>query len=944
MNARYGPNQQLGGVPLPHQDQAHFHPGGLPDLDSLISNAGQENGLLPGEKGYFCGFDTLAASGHPPSTAAENALIVGYEGGVCIYRVSDKQAEPIGKIDGLKGGVVGAKILPWTSRHDPGAAARPHIALIIHGAVLDTGDAPSSGDEYAAVSSDGPRNMPPSRRDRSNSGAPDQAEIIKNYQTTVEVYSLLTREHVKTLYKSTIAEVTYSRNGEFKIPPPVGDLTLAAKGKYLIVASGVSGEVLVFTPAVARIKGNSSLRTFRCIGKLWTSIQKRDTDEEEPSSPSAEKPPKRGLPVFSLSQRWLAVVPPPSSASFSINGTVDFAHFNPRPPGSLSATPPAQPPTTVIVESPGSGDFMGRISREMMQGTMKAAQWVGKHGAQAWNSYWNPTYPQAGMLNEQEFGMDQQAQNFPPTHAYQDGQTNPPNDGTPQVAIYDLQRMLDAEEKKTKNALTPLGTFEIPSGCGFLSFSPSGLHLMTVSLKGDEQCLWSLMRLYKARNYLSKEFSGQYVQQVWKFVRTTVATVVDVAWSTPLGNRCAILTARGTIHIHEIPSSAYQWPLFHRARRIQDLHKESSSDDSKEPLLQDNRWNSTMKSINGTATWLKSVSTRSMSAGASIRDLTMTPAATAVVGGKVVKAGFTKGLGALANSAGAIYHAGDNKLYIRNLPDGVKPQLMCFMAGRRSNNLAVIVGPTIQIFNVRQTTTAQRGRAPVTRAKVSKRGKQFRLPLISDDLFPPAIAQIIRTNYGNDGDEAPIGLTGFWSLRAPRTTYIHDLRFADNWHPQMEAETNPPYMPFHSDRRTSLFAFAEPETPPPALPKRDASQYEAENNNDALAEWQGDVLEPWLRSRHHFEDDSSWAFGEDNQPAAERLTVGDVTASSGASGGLDDSGGEEVMENEVRVVPGERGEGEQVVIMTTVFRKGRAGEEDFFEDDCEVLDWAEDRV
>jgi hypothetical protein len=945
MYSRYGQNSPYGNyVPPPHLVQAHFHPGGLPDLDSLIPNGIQDGGLIPGEKGYYCGFDTLSTSGHPPSVSAENILIVGFEGGVCVYRVNGKHVDLIGKLEGLKGGVVGAKILPWTNRRDLCAKARPCIALILHGPIIESSDALNSSDSSATASSEDHDSPAPSTRPPSSKGPPNQSEIFKKYQTTVEVYSLLTRERIATLFTSTAAEVTYSQTGDFKIPPPIGDLTLAASGTYVLVASGVSGEILVFTPFSAHSRSATRLENFRCVGKLWTSIQRRDLGgEDEPSSPT-EEAPSRGNPIFSLSQRWLAVVPPPTSAAFTINGTPKLSSSNLRPPGLTNVVPPAPPTTNVSVDTPGSSNVMGRLSREVTQGALKAAKWMGQQSMQAWNNYWNQQTPYHGVNGAL---LQPDAQNFPPTHGHTVTPTNTRSETFPQVAIYDLQRMLDAEEKKTKNALMPLGSFDAPSGCSFLSFAPNGLQLLTVSLKGDEHYVWNLMHLYKAGNYMSKDIPGQYVRQVWKFVRTTVATVIDVTWSSPHGNRFAMMTARGTIHVHEIPASAFQWPLFHRARRVKEAPRDGSSDENKEPLSPDSRWNSTIKTINGTASWLKSVRSKSVSAGTSIRDLTMTPAVTAAVGSKVVKTGLSKGLGALANSAGAIYHAGDNKLYIRDLPDGSKPGLMRFMTGRDHGSLAVVVGPIIRICPVRQTSMAQRGRAPVIRAKVSKRGKEFRLPSIPDDMFPPAVAQTIRTRYSEspepNGNVARFAekTTGYWALRSPRGfgQYHPPRNVADNWHAKMEAETNPPYMPFHSDRRTALFIYSEPEAAPPATPDPEAPQHELDDYSHSLAEWTARTLDTFVRTEHHFDDDNVWVFGA-AEPANERLPLGDAT---GGSCALDESGVEETMENEVRVVPAEDGTGEQVVVMTTVFKKGR-GDEEFFEDDCEVLDWAEDRV
>jgi hypothetical protein len=114
---------------------------------------------------------------------------------------------------------------------------------------------------------------------------------------------------------------------------------------------------------------------------------------------------------------------------------------------------------------------------------------------------------------------------------------------------------------------------------------------------------------------------------------------------------------------------------------------------------------------------------------------------------------------------------------------------------------------------------------------------------------------------------------------------------------------------------------------------------ELEDYDRVCDDWQCGVLGPWLQDLHHVDTNLSyqeiepWVFGEDI-PATKIL-------SGGTGGGSDSfSDDDDAVENKIRVVEGD--DGEQVVV-TSVRRKGRE-EEEFFEDGCEVLDFADDRV
>jgi hypothetical protein len=961
--SQFGQSPYSGHIPLPHEDQAHFYAGGLPDLDSVVPLP--QTGLSPGERGYYVGFDSLSTSGHGPSVSSENVMLIGEEGALRVYRVSRKAVDIIGRLEGLHGAVIGAKVLPWTFRSDSALSGRPYIALVLHGPVLppedeaaassDTSATPSMEDNDTSPEPSTTRAEPSTTRATFRPSAVESRDYVRQYQTTVEIYSLSTRQHVATIFKCPPVDIEYTHAGEMKLPPPSGDLRIDAKGKFLAVASGTSGEVFIFSyfPRGPKI---DDLQSIRCIGKLWTSVQRRETKPSTGAANGVEVPAppeeqdSRRVALFSLSHRWIAVVPPSADSLFTMKGIASLASQEARPLGIRSHGPPPKPTTTCGLDTPENESLMDRVSRELTQQVLKGAQWATEQGMQAWNNYWYRSQ-QANQSNGNLYAPDVSGPAFPPTHGVSQ---SPPSAASPtQVSIFDMQRLLDAEEMKVKNALVPIATFEPPSGCSHLSFAPSGLVLLTVSRKGDQQFVWSLMRMQHPCIGLTYEnTTPPYVRQMAKFTRMTVASVVDVVWNTPQGNRFAILTERGTIHVHEIPATAFQWPPLRRARRQKQPPKPENKDD--DPSGAKGPVSTAMDTINGTGAWLRSVSIRPRSIGNATTfpaALMMTPAATANVGGKVVKAGFNKGVRMVSNSANTIYHASENKLHIGNLSNGILPGCMHWMSGRDHGYFAIVVTGTLSIYAVRQTSTSQKGKPPLVRARISKKPVEFALHRISDSQFPPAFKAAMQMRYQGISKPYPFDVGGVWHLRAPTSTIgnAHANSAAkrgkkpESWHAMFETESNPPCQPFHTDRRVTICAYPEPEgKAPSAPPQHTAEPEEFDAYEEDLASWQDEILDPWLQNTHHIlprshnQDPSPpipWVFGEDI--VADKILSG----GNGVVSGDSFTDGDEV-ENKIHVIDGL--DGEQVHV-TMVRRVGRE-EEDFFEDGCEVVEFADERT
>ncbi|ORY02476.1 hypothetical protein BCR34DRAFT_605575 [Clohesyomyces aquaticus] len=903
--------------PLPHQPQAHFY--NLPDFDLGLNNTSGE-GITPGEGGYYCGFDTLSMAGDEASRTAENVLVAGYEGGIDVYRVDRGKMDIIGRLEGLRGSVLGAKILPWPSRRDPLSTSRPLIALVIHGPVVNEAKAGSGSSSVIDDSASEPPSRPTSSRGNDSTGR------VRNYQTTVEIYSLKEKRRLAILYKSPLIPIASPIDSPIFEPPlPVGEFVVDAKGKYVVVASGASGEIFIFAPY---LKGHEEYaERFRCIGKIWTSVQLRERGSHSSSSSAADGedsvPEQYGVPIFSLSDRWLAVTPPATTTLFPVNGIALTSPHHEKPPGLTHHTVPPQPSPNCTVDAPETASLINRLTREGTQVAIKGARWATEKGIQAFKSYMNKGAQVNGSTNGVQYSDPTQQQYFPPTHGHNQAQ---PRQEATIISIYDLQKLLDAEETKSKSTLHAMATIPATLGCSFLSFSPSGLMLMTVSKKGDFQDVWDLKRINfrRTRKTIRDQPTGPHVRQVARFARMTVTSVIDVVWSTPRIDKLAVITDKGTVHMFLMPASAFQWPPPRRTR------KSNVPTKPKEDVANGGRGGavgSAMQAINGASRpFLEAVRTRNNSSGRfpSLSSLGMTPAAGAK-SGKAVAAGVGK-------SINSIRHAGDNKLTLPPSPSGVKVHSVRWLTGKGRGSIAFVSGGVLQIYRIQMRPATGKGKSAHATSISKKKAVEFGLAPVRDTIFPPMVTAQLFPQPGDA--ENPHDLHGEW---VPRSLPTRRGRTGQgNKKPTVaspaplslsEIETNPPYQPFYTDRRVARFAF---------------SHHPIEAHG-STSEWQPPTPE-LVSNLHHMNDDSPWLFGQDveatriSSPANQSYDSGDDDAMAGVAARV---------ENKLVLRDGEE-EVEQVVVTTRrrrVRREGGEGDEEgFFEDDCEVLDFAEDRV
>lgn len=335
--------------------------------------------------------------------------------------------------------------------------------------------------------------------------------------------------------------------------------------------------------------------------------------------------------------------------------------------------------------------------------------------------------------------------------------------------------------------------------------------------------------------------------------------------------------------------------------------------------------NSAMQALNGTAKpFFDAVRARNVSNGSrfTLSSLGMTPAAGAK-SSKAVAAGVGK-------SINKFRHAGDNKLVLPPSPSGVKPSSVRWMTGKGRGSIALVAGGVLQIWRVQMRPASGRGKSSNATSISKRKAVEFGLAAIIDTALPPAVASQLMPLP--EDKISSLDVYGEWLPRI-LPSRNPNARGTKAYGPSpaplsfSEIETNPPYQPFYTDRRVTRFVYAR------AIPDVQCSSSEYASEAPAL-----------LSNLHHGDDDTPWLFGEEttakriSSPVTHVYDTDDDDFAAGVAARV---------ENKFVFRDGEE-EVEQVVVTTRRRRTKREGEEEgeegFFEDDCEVLDFAEDRV
>lgn len=962
--ARPSFGSQLPQPPLPHHAQAHFY--GAPNIDLGLGGINLHDPSR--ENVSFAKFDIV---GQPVSTKGarlHRVALVGSNNRIDVISFQHHKPKAVGCIDDLKGQVIDAQVLTWESGPDPFASLRPLVALVIHGPKTEINPVPTptaTEEDLELESSEILPEVPLPNKLHENAVQNQDLEV----HTRVDVYSLRSQKYISTLFATQSQRVEPSFRGlPTTNPPPMGNLQLAVSGNFVFVTSASSGEIYIYTV------NEVADATFQCLGKFWTTVQTRDIRRYSSSSASTDASPSPAdlsrpttnpeQPLMTVSARWLAIVPPGGASKTSIQGHVPLSLISGKPPGLDSFTAPPKPSNTCSIESPDVNSIFNRVARGMAQEVVKGARWMGDQGLQAWNNYWgrDSTSSQThSPLPARSQAPSIPASYFPPTHGLE---TQSPSSNDPElVSLVDLSRLNAPQNRQHHQLSEPFATFQPPNGCSYISFSPSGLSILTSSKKGDIQYVWDLMQVVHQRMaaLVTKFPSGDpdpaalmpLARQIARFTRLSSASITDVVWSKPPSYRLAVVTRNGTVHVFDIPSSASMWPpprqLIKQPTSVSDPVG-SPVNEKGDPLASEGLLASAWKVAGRAQPMLASLRGRTPSFGTTFSGIGTNSigfaSATGVKGGKAVAAGLSKSVGAASGTVNTIRHAGENRLHLASLAKDPSPRRVCWHIGDREElALSIIDGSAFKKYWVRRSTsTAARGQ----RSKISsvidvKRPVEARLPTLENLRYASEAAQTQK--YGGFEEPKPQA-SGYWSLPVTNTTSQSNVFSHSHPLSHAEIETNSPYQPFHSDRRVNLAVYADPPsaTEPETDPTVSAilSPLSDAPNQPSNLSSLGAKGEPWvfgnkipvqplnLRSAS-FADDL-----EDGNSIIYRET---------ATANRTPRPGEEPADEVVITTRKRRGKtvvGENAGMSTTL---GVTGEdEDFFEEDLEIVDWAGDRV
>ncbi|GAM83383.1 hypothetical protein ANO11243_013710 [Dothideomycetidae sp. 11243] len=791
MAQRNSRHNSLTDIPPPHMPQRHFSR--VPDASFGLATNDSE--VLPGTDGYYCGFDTLDGASRDLNETASNVLLIGSEGALDLCRYNRNRREVIGRLEGLRGSVLDAKILQGLGDGDSFAQYRPLVACVLYGPAI-------------------------SEEDPLNTRAVDQARGFNCYQTTVEVFSLKKSKHLGTIFRSAPQALTHPPGHPlFSAPKPEGRVSVTAEGRHVIIASGESGEVYVFTASVP--EPSDPLPEFRCIGKFWTRTRDEMTPpqidgvQQEPRSEDA----LGSMPILALSRRWLAISPPLlSSSQKSIDGNVEIGANMSNPPGVTAYVSPPPPILDCEVDAPLGPSLLNRVTKQATNEIRKGAQWVGEQSMGMIKSYWNRDPAATATSNPtaaRKPSMDENSSNFPPTHAH--GREQPGDKIEPSlVSVIDLQKLADFQHGRIKNPLAPLATFNLIEGCSFLSFAPSGLALLTTNHIGDTSTVWDLMRITDSSAALNLTMAtpqlahaSGMVRKVVAFSRLSPSTVIDIKW-TMSSNRVGILTSKGTLHLHEIPRHDSLTPALRSPTSPAYIPRSDLPSPSTSPHDISAGWINNVRSgwqnVSGRLTAIRSASESGGSIVTSTRQtLNQASVAARYASGRVVRNGYNTAL----EGAYSLRHSQDNKIRLKSLHHLVRPGCFRWLSGKDEGLVSTIADGMLCTYTVKSNYHVQGKRTTIVLDASRKAGPGQTLPLVSATRLPPAVLGLLYPD-GPHASCARAGVHGFWTLNRDTVSISPPVIAAQTASTvQQDKETCPQYLPLHRLRQVNLFMFDE---------------------------------------------------------------------------------------------------------------------------------------
>jgi hypothetical protein len=263
---------------------------------------------------------------------------------------------------------------------------------------------------------------------------------------------------------------------------------------------------------------------------------------------------------------------------------------------------------------------------------------------------------------------------------------------------------------------------------------------------------------------------------------------------------------------------------------------------------------------------------------------------------------------------------------------------MVWVTGKRDHTLFVLGRGLVRSF---PTKTRQMVSGADKRAPRLSRYRDFQVPLLPDDVLSPLVKNILDPDEYLDLAERDldVGTNTMVLNQAHLRTQTHD-HGAESSIPQAEIESSAPYQPFHTDRRVALYELGQDrqEIALTALMAATSLDEEPVPRRKKSSRPTQAATPP--------KPSGTWVFGQPIQ--ATKLDLGIPHL-------LDDDSFNNIPLDASRALPASAMErillrtgddGAQIVV-TTRRRRGAAPAHDddgFFEDDCEVLDFADQRV
>ncbi|KAJ2994839.1 hypothetical protein NUW58_g1434 [Xylaria curta] len=300
-------------------------------------------------------------------------------------------------------------------------------------------------------------------------------------------------------------------------------------------------------------------------------------------------------------------------------------------------------------------------------------------------------------------------------------------------------------------------------------------------------------------------------------------------------------------------------------------------------------------------------------------------------GGKVLAAGISHSLGNAGTAINHLRHTGENRvsLPLRNMSAGLS--CATWITGKKYHTLFVVGDGQVRMFPSKSRRPSMRKERPRV-GRVSKYN-DFKLRDLPNDLIAPSIKQIIDpiedldlSNPDHDG--------GNTLVLHPRPRLAEPDRSPETAIPQAEIESNAPYQPFHTDRRVGLQVYKGASS--------ESGLASVIRHMDSVT--LNDTQKRAKRRQQKRCTDQVWVFGQPINTV--KLDLGLPSVDEDVSNSIDDHRALPVSAMERVLQVG--GNDEQIVVTTRRRRGGNraadADEDGFFEDDCEVLDFADQRV